>query len=121
MNKLTSLVERKVYALTHNLPVPKQVEHGLFTFYERFKKLEQEITILDERMQYDPVGVIAEAIEVSVSDPFRKQVTYLFNKYEQPRRLARNKARNEKLSRWEGRKTNDYTGITSSDPDPLPV
>ena len=50
MNKMTSLVERKVYALTNNLPVPKDVEHDLFTFYERFEKLQQEIAILDERM-----------------------------------------------------------------------
>ena len=106
MDKITSLDERQVYALTHNLPVPKDVEQGLSTFYERFKKLEQEIAILDERMLNDPVGVIAEAIEVSSSDPFRKQVTYLFNKFEQPRRLARNAKRNEKLSRWrEGRPT----------------
>ena len=118
IGKITWLEEQLVYALTHNLPVPKQVEHGLFTFNEMFKKLGQEIAILDERMQYDPVGVYNEAKEVSDSDPFQKEVTYLFNKFEKPRRLARNKARNEKLSRWDGRKTGI---VTKADPDPVPA
>ena len=97
IGKISWLEEQLVYALTNNLPVPKQVEHGLFTVNEMSKKLKQEIAILDERMRYDPVGVIAEAIEVSSSDPFRKEVTYLFNKYERPKRLDRNKARNDKF------------------------
>jgi hypothetical protein len=35
----------------------------------------------------------------------------LYLKYDRPRRLERNKIRNKKLSEWNGRKTNDYTGI----------
>ena len=35
----------------------------------------------------------------------------LYSKYDQPRRLARNTRRNMKLKEWEGRKTDDYTGI----------
>ena len=35
----------------------------------------------------------------------------LFEKYERPLKLERNKKRNKKLSIWDGRPLNDFTGI----------
>ena len=36
---------------------------------------------------------------------------HLYEKYDRPLRLERNKKRNKKLSEWHGRRTNDYSGI----------
>lgn len=42
---------------------------------------------------------------------------YLYEKYDRPKRLERNRKRNKLLSEWNGRKTTDYTGIA----EPVPV
>jgi len=47
------------------------------------------------------------------TNPLSKLIPYFYEKYDRPRRLERNKKRNIKLSKWEGRKTDDYTGIES--------
>jgi hypothetical protein len=110
IRKMVWLYKQSIYAEIHNLPIPKEIEHDLFTLSEMYRKHERNKESLDERIQKDPIGVLQEAKKVSDSDPFRKEVTHLFNKYEQPKRVARNKARIEKISRWEGRET-IYSGM----------
>ena len=46
--------------------------------------------------------------------PLLKQICYLFEKFELPRRRKRDEDRRKKLSEWRGRPTDDYTGMENT-------
>lgn len=47
----------------------------------------------------------------SEANPFVRGYDFIYKKYDQPRRLERNRLRNAKISKGNGRSSNEYTGI----------
>ena len=90
-------------------PLVEAREHG-----------EQEHRRLNRLMEEDPSQASAILLETRKQDPLYTEISQIYMKYLRPKRLKRNKTRNQLLSKWEGRKTNDFTGIAEPSASLLP-
>jgi hypothetical protein len=77
----------------------------------------QLIAAIDTGEIQDPYGIVhilrkwrATSL-LPANDRISPELAHIYNKYERPIRLERNKKRNKKLSEWNGRKTDDYRGL----------
>jgi hypothetical protein len=97
-------------------PLPNDTNQGWSELVEGFKELEKNPQKLDElRLKWSTIQDISNSKEIEKSDPLFRHMRLLYNKYESPKRIARRKMINQKLSDnyKDGKvgKTVFYTGI----------
>jgi hypothetical protein len=107
------------------MPLPNDTNQGWSELVEGFKELEKNPQKLNElRLKWCTIQDISNSKEIEKSDPLFRQMRILYNKYESPKRIARRKMINQKLSDnyKDGKvgKTNFYTGIADPNPSLLP-
>ena len=81
-------------------PLPNDTNQGWSELVEGFKELERNPQKLDElRLKWCTIQDISNPQETEKWDPLFREMRILYNKYESPKRIARRKIINEKLSR----------------------
>lgn len=108
-----------------DISLPDNTNQGWNELVEGLKEYEKNPQKLDElRLKWCTTQDISNADSVYKSDPLFRQMRILYNKYESPKRIARRKVLNQKLSQnyRDGKvgKTNDYTGIVDPSLNLLP-
>ncbi len=82
------------------IPLPNDTNQGWSELIEGFKELERNPQKLDElRLKWCTIQDISNPQETEKWDPLFREMRILYNKYESPKRIARRKEINEKLSR----------------------
>lgn len=117
------LNKMKLVSELNDHPLHKNIEQAWSELVKEIKAFEKDNNkreiLRDKWIRSQVVPDEAYVDKVISTDPLFRQMRYLFNKYESPKRRAKRKIINEKLSKnytWEGKKTDDYTGVEAHTP-----
>jgi hypothetical protein len=103
-------------ATLRQITLPNDTVDGWRQLVERLKEYEKNHEKFDAlRMKWCTTQDIANSDWIWKWDPLARQIRLLFNKYESPKRIAKRKEINKKLSsnyrNEKVEKTDDYTGV----------
>lgn len=82
-------------------PLPEDIQHAYNGFVEGMRDLKEKSRARKEVVDKWPRNkVIREAEKVLMKDPYLSVWRYIYEKYDRPERLKRNRRRNKKVSDW---------------------